>query len=220
MGNYMDRHSSEPVVESDIPPLGHRWVCESPENDMQPFIENTTNKILEELSKVRGKVSNTSYLNFGCKERNDVAVGLNQIKSLDEKNAPYLEKDTRAHQGNIESDSTAVSFLNGILDIPPLGHTLVCESPESESDPTAVCFLNDILSYPEHRVECQKNFQEEEIIRLAKRRSRVRMINDEDDPLKASSNIERTLQGSSGPHSSHNLEGEEKMPCGVAYIMK
>ncbi|VDI21401.1 Hypothetical predicted protein [Mytilus galloprovincialis] len=216
MGNYMGRHSYEPVVESDIPSLGHTLVCERPESDMQPSIENTTNKILEELPKIREKASTTSGLNFGFKERKDVAVGLNQIKSLEEKNMPYLEKDVRVHQGKIKPHPTAID----------------------------VCFLNEIVSYPGDRVGYQKkllpqNYQAidayrkiiqdkqqqsiiltKEAIRRLIKQSRVRKIIDEDDPLKTSCNNERNFQGSSGTHSNYDLEREEKMPCGVAYRMK
>ncbi|XP_071135943.1 uncharacterized protein [Mytilus edulis] len=183
---------------------------------MQPSIENTTNKILEELSKVRGKASKTSGLNFGCKERKDVVVSLNQIKSLDEKNMSYLEKDVGVHQGKIKPHPTAID----------------------------VCFLNEITSYPKHRVGCQKelfpqnhqvvdsyrkNIQDKEkqsiiltkeAVRRLVKRSRVRKIVDEDDPLKTSSNTATNFQGSSSTHSNYNLEREDKMPCGVAYIMK
>lgn len=65
----------------------------------------------------REKASKTSGLNFGCKERKYVAVSLNQIKSLDEKNIPYLEKDVGVHQGKIKPHPTAIDvcFLNEIV---------------------------------------------------------------------------------------------------------
>ncbi|XP_076078915.1 uncharacterized protein LOC143048961 isoform X2 [Mytilus galloprovincialis] len=216
MRNYMSSHMYEPVVESDIPPFGHTLVYGTSESDMQPSIEDITKNIVNELPKVRGRSSNTSGLNFTCKERKDVAVGLNHIKSLDEKNMPYLEKDVGVNQERMNSDPISIN----------------------------VRFLNDIRSYPKHGVGCQKellpqnhqavdayrkNIQDmqqqsnilttEAAMEILKK-SRVRKITDDDDPFKTSCNTERNFQGSSGTQSNYNLESEEKMPCGVAYRMK
>ncbi|XP_052090072.1 uncharacterized protein LOC127726662 isoform X2 [Mytilus californianus] len=220
MGNYMSIHMYEPVVESDIPSLGHTLVCETPGSDMQPSMENTTDNILEQLPKVSGNTSKKSDWNSGCKERNDVSASLMQMKCLDEQNMPYLEKDVGVHQGEIKFDPIAIK----------------------------VCFLNEILSYPEHRVGCQKglllqnhqavdnyrkniqdkqqqsNISEKEAIRKRVEQSRVRKIidldDDMDDPLKTSCNTERNFQASSGTHHNNELERLDKMPCGVAYRMK